>query len=72
MLVRSRKPGETLVIGGVVRVRVLEVVGNRIRLGLEAPGEVRVLRGELACRSRSDGYWPSGPAVAPRRPSPKG
>jgi carbon storage regulator len=48
MLVLSRKRGEKLVIGNGITVTVVEVVGNRVRLGIEAPDDVRILRGELA------------------------
>jgi carbon storage regulator CsrA len=47
MLVLSRKPGEKVVIADEIRITVLSVQGNRVRLGIEAPGEYRVLRGEL-------------------------
>jgi carbon storage regulator len=50
MLVLTRKPGEKLVIGNGITVTVLEVVGNRVRLGIEAPESIRVLRGELPIR----------------------
>jgi carbon storage regulator len=49
MLVLSRKPGETVVIGGGIKVTVVEVKGNRVRLAVEAPDQVRILRAELAC-----------------------
>jgi carbon storage regulator len=49
MLVLSRKPGEKIVLGQGITVTVLEVQGGRVRVGIEAPDEVRVLRGELAC-----------------------
>jgi carbon storage regulator len=48
MLVLSRKPGEKVVIGNGITVTVVAVLGNRIKLGIEAPDDVRVLRGELA------------------------
>lgn len=48
MLVLSRKPGEQVVIGNNITVTVVEVVGNRIRIGIDAPGDVRILRAELA------------------------
>ena len=48
MLVLSRKPGEKLIINNNITITVLEVAGNRVKLGVEAPGNVRVLRGELA------------------------
>ncbi|MBX3412696.1 MAG: carbon storage regulator [Pirellulales bacterium] len=47
MLVLSRKIGESLVIDGNIRVTVVRVSGNRVALGVEAPDDVRVLRGEL-------------------------
>ncbi len=47
MLVLSRKPGEKIVIGGIT-VTVLEVHGDRVRVGIEAPEHVRILRAELA------------------------
>ena len=47
MLVLSRKVGETLVINGNITVKVLRIQGNRITLGIEAPSDVKILRGEL-------------------------
>ncbi len=48
MLVLSRRPGEALVIGDGIRVVILSVEGERVRVGIEAPREVPVLRAELA------------------------
>jgi len=45
MLSLTRKAGERVVIGGIV-VEVLEVVGERVRLGVQAPAETPVRRGE--------------------------
>lgn len=47
MLVLSRRSGEGLWIGQHIRVCLLEIKGNRVRLGIEAPDDVRVLRDEL-------------------------
>ena len=47
MLVLSRKIGEKLVIGDNITVVVSRVAGNRVMLGIEAPQEVRIIRGEL-------------------------
>ena len=47
MLVLSRKVDEKVVIGPDVVVTVLEIRGNRVRLGSEAPREVPVHRSEL-------------------------
>jgi carbon storage regulator len=47
MLVLSRKVGEKLVIDGNITVEVVRIQGNRITLGIVAPQDVKVLRGEL-------------------------
>lgn len=47
MLVLTRKLGESIVIGNHVRVTVLDMQGKQIRLGIEAPTEVSVHRGEV-------------------------
>ena len=47
MLVLSRKEDQVLVIDGRIRVTVVEIRGSRVRLGIEAPSSVRVLRSEL-------------------------
>jgi carbon storage regulator len=47
MLVLSRKVGEEVLIGDSIRVRVLEVRGNRVKLGFEAPTEIRFARTEV-------------------------
>lgn len=47
MLVLSRKPGERIIIGEGIEVTVLEVHGNRIRLGIQAPKDVSIQRTEL-------------------------
>jgi len=47
MLVLSRKQGEVLKIGQDITVTVLSIQGNTMRIGIEAPSSVRVLRGEL-------------------------
>lgn len=48
MLVLTRKPGQTVQIGNDVTVTILEVTGDRVRLGIAAPADVTILRGELA------------------------
>jgi carbon storage regulator len=47
VLVLTRKIGEEVLIGDSIRVQILEVQGNRVKLGLVAPDEVRFKRGEL-------------------------
>ena len=50
MLVLSRMLNEEIVIGNV-RIRVLEIRGNRVRIGITAPQDCQVLRGELLERN---------------------
>lgn len=47
MLVLSRKANEAVRIGEEVIVRVLAIRGGRVTLGIEAPGEVSIVRTEL-------------------------
>ena len=47
MLVLSRKEGERIVIGDNITLVVSRVSGNRVTIGIEAPRDVKVVRGEL-------------------------
>jgi carbon storage regulator len=47
MLVLTRRLNETLVIEGGVRLTVVGVRGDRVRLGIQAPPDVRVDRAEI-------------------------
>ena len=47
MLILTRKPDQGIVIDGDTTVRVLAVDGDRVKLGIEAPPRVIVLREEL-------------------------
>jgi len=50
MLVLSRKIDDEIVIGDNVTVRVLRVKGNTVRIGVTAPADVNIMRGELPRR----------------------
>lgn len=54
MLVLSRKLGERLVIGDDIVLIVNKIAGNRVTLAIEAPNQVRIVRGELSPRQSSD------------------
>ncbi len=47
MLILTRKVGESIAIGDHVVVKVLDVQGQKVQLGVEAPKDVKVLRPEL-------------------------
>ena len=47
MLILTRRAGETLVIASSIRVTVVGVRGNQVRIGIDAPKSVRVHRQEL-------------------------
>ncbi len=47
MLVLSRKPAGSIVIGSDVHVTVLSVSGQHVKLGIRAPAHVRIVRSEL-------------------------
>lgn len=47
MLVLTRKPSEVIIIGDSIRITVVEIRGNRVRLGIEAPRDVPVARQEI-------------------------
>lgn len=47
MLVLSRKIGEKIHVGNDITIEVRRVAGNRVTLAVDAPRDVRILRGEL-------------------------
>jgi carbon storage regulator len=60
MLVLTRRVGEEIVIANDIHLTVLEVNGQRVRLGITAPSTVRVLRMELLNRNRKPVAVPQG------------
>lgn len=47
MLVLTRKPGQSIMIGDGVEVQVLSVAGEKVRLGMTAPRDVAIFRNEV-------------------------
>ena len=47
MLVLTRKPGQSIIIGDEIEVQVLSVAGEKVRLGITAPREVGIFRNEV-------------------------
>ena len=58
MLILTRRPQETLVVGDNIKVQVLGVKGGQVRLGVEAPRDVPVYREEIWVRIKRDKLKP--------------
>ena len=58
MLVLSRKEGEEVVIGDNIRLTVVAIRGNRVRLGFTAPPDVAIRREELCPKDEESGTSP--------------
>ena len=52
MLILTRRPTETLVIGDNVTITVLDIRGGRVRIGVNAPREIIVNREEILEKTR--------------------
>ena len=68
MLVLTRKLQEQILIGDNIKITILRVKGQNVRIGIEAPREIRVVRGELPPEKvtidRGDQSQSSEPAIA--------
>ena len=64
MLVLSRRLGETLIIGDDVKITVLGISGNQVRLGIAAPKDVSVHREEVYRRIQDEMGQPAVDAAA--------
>src|SRR3954462_606874 len=69
MLMMTRRAGQKIVLGDGIVIEVVEVAGNTVRLGVDAPRSVPVYREELwtAVRLRAGGAGENGAARAPPR-----
>ncbi|MBI2480243.1 MAG: carbon storage regulator [Planctomycetia bacterium] len=67
MLVLSRKVGQRLVIDDNITIVINRIAGNRVQIGIEAPDEVHIMRGELdkIRRQFSDGDRSASQESAP-------
>ena len=54
MLVLSRKLSQQITIGSSITITILKVKGNTVRVGIEAPRDVRIIRAELPSDEHSE------------------
>lgn len=54
MLILTRKSSESIIVGDQIRVVVVEVKGRQVRLGIEAPGDTKIFRGEIFDRIQAE------------------
>lgn len=47
MLILTRKKNESIIIDGKIEVKIMEIEDGKIRIGIEAPREIEILRKEL-------------------------
>ncbi|MBI4642430.1 MAG: carbon storage regulator CsrA [Deltaproteobacteria bacterium] len=60
MLILTRKIGEGIILGDDIRIAVLEIRGKQIRIGIEAPQNVVVLREEIYQRIQEENLRAAG------------
>ena len=65
MLVLTRKPNQSIMIGDDIEVSVLSVVGEKVRIGIHAPHDIPVFRTEIYVEIQREGEQasPSSEAV---------
>lgn len=69
MLVLTRRPREAIYIGPDIEVVILAVDGERVRVGIEAPPIIPILRAEIAAKSLTDRPgWAKNVAMTPDTP----
>jgi len=68
MLIITRRPGEKIMLGDDIVVHVMEIVGNSVRIGIQAPRAVPVYREEIwnAVREENQAAAADAPAELPR------
>ncbi len=47
MLILTRKEGEKIIVGGEVKISIISIIDNQVKIGIEAPADVKILREEL-------------------------
>jgi len=60
MLVLTRKPEESFLLGDDIQVTVLSIRGNQVQLGVKAPPDVRIYRGEVHDKIKAENIVSAG------------
>jgi carbon storage regulator len=63
MLVLTRKSDESIKLGDDIAIKIVEIKGNSVRLGIEAPDHLRIYRKELYDKIRSENILSSSQPV---------
>ena len=69
MLIITRRPGEKIMLGDDIVVHVMEIVGNSVRVGIQAPRSVPVYREEIWNAVREENQAAAG-SVPDNLPQP--
>ena len=82
MLILGRREGDSILIEGGIRIVVVSCDRGGVRIGIEAPPELKILRGEIAQQVASEnlrasagpasGAWIQSLAAPAPKPSPEG
>jgi carbon storage regulator len=72
VLIITRKPGEKIMLGDDVVVHVMEIVGNSVRIGIQAPRSLPVYREEIwdAVRQENEAASQAAPDALPAASRP--
>jgi carbon storage regulator len=65
MLILTRKPGESLYIGDNIKVTIVELKGHQIRVGIDAPTDLRIYREEIYLQILEENRKAAEGSVAP-------
>ena len=66
MLIITRRPSEKIMLGDEIVVHVMEIVGNSVRVGIQAPRSVPVYREEIRNAVRGGNRAAAAPDALPR------
>lgn len=62
MLILSRKPGESILIGEGIEIKILEIDSNQVKIGINAPKSIKVIRSEILQHANQENLAASQPS----------